>query len=72
MPPKRIKLYSTQDAAKELGISVPRVKQIREAMDVGQMVARTLVFTDADLDRMRQRNTSPGPKGPRAKEGQPE
>jgi hypothetical protein len=29
------------------------------------MVARTLVFTEHDLARMRQRDTTPGPKGPR-------
>lgn len=69
MPPKDVSFYSTKEAAVELGISVARVKQIREALGVGRLVGRNLVFTDADLDRMRQRNTSPGPKGPRAKEG---
>lgn len=65
MPPRKIKLYSTQDAARELGISIQRVKQIREDLDVGQVVARSLVFTEYDIERMRQRNTTPGPKGPR-------
>lgn len=66
MPPKPVKLYSTQDAARELGVSVQRVKQIREDLGVGQLVARTLVFTEYDLERMRNRDTTPGPKGPRA------
>jgi hypothetical protein len=69
MQTEQVRLYSTKEAAIEVGVSVQRIKQIRIDLGLGRIVGRSLVFTDADLDRMRQRNTTPGPKGPRTKDG---
>lgn len=66
-----MKLYSTRDAAKELGISVQRVKQLRDAYKVGQVIGRTLIFTEDDLAVLRNRDKSTGPKRPRTKEMAP-
>jgi hypothetical protein len=68
------RLYTTEQARQALGITDARIRQIAIASngEIGRKWGRDWMFTDADLDRMRQRNTSPGPKGPRAKEGQPE
>jgi hypothetical protein len=64
------KRYTTKEAADALGIkSTGQVRQLAAALGVGEKWGRDWMFTDADLDRMRQRNTSPGPKGPRTKEG---
>jgi hypothetical protein len=56
--------YTTQQAAARLGITKARVRQI--AIDhkgaIGRKWGRDWMFTDADLDRMRQRNTTRGPR----------
>lgn len=51
------KLYSTKEAAAALGVSVARVKQVRADRnnEVGTLIGRSLVFTEYDLDQMRQR-----------------
>ena len=59
---EQTRLYSTKEASNEVGISIARVKQLRRDLGVGRMVGRSVVYTDADLDRMRQRNRTPGPK----------
>lgn len=59
------RLYSTSEAARALNISVARLKQIRKALGVGELIGHSVVYTDHDLERIRQRDTTPGPKGPR-------
>ncbi len=55
-------MYSTKEAAVELGLSVPRVTQLRKALGIGRIVGRSVVFTEADIETMRQRDTQRGPK----------
>ena len=55
------RLYSTAEAADALGISAAQVRRVAAAMKVGRRVGpRYLLFTDADLARMRRRKTTPG------------
>lgn len=54
------RLYTTADAARELKVSVPLVKKIRAAMSIGRKVGRDWLFTSADLEAMRRRNTRIG------------
>ena len=49
-------LHTTQKVADALGISIPRVKQLAVNMQLGQKVGRDWVFTDEDVERMRQRD----------------
>ena len=53
-------LHTTRQAADSLGISVQRVKQLRETMQLGQKVGRDWVLSDQDIERLRQRNRQPG------------
>ncbi len=54
-------IYTTADAAAKLGISVPRVKQLAQDLQVGQKFGRSWLFTEDDITRMRGRNRTPGP-----------
>ena len=55
------RLYSTAEAAAALGISAAQVRRVAATLEVGRRVGpRYLLFTDADLARMRQRKTRPG------------
>ena len=66
------KLHSTAEVASQLGVSVRRVRQIAKSMEVGQNISGRLVFTDADIDAMRNRRTQPGPHPRIEKPPQPE
>lgn len=48
-------LYSAEEASRELGISRRRVAALAKSRSVGSRVGNSLVFTDRDLDSMRQR-----------------
>ena len=63
--------YTTEQVSQMIGVTDARVRQMAIASNgaIGRKWGRDWVFTDADLDRMRQRNTAPGPRGPRRKEG---
>ena len=53
--PDAAPLASTSDVAAELGIIRQRVLQLAASRGVGQLVGRSLVFTAADIDAMRER-----------------
>ena len=64
------KQYTTQQVAEILDVTDGRVRQLAKSLGIDRKFGRARYFTPGDIDRMRQRNTSPGPKGPRApKEG---
>jgi hypothetical protein len=62
------KQYTTQQVADILNITDGRVRQLAKALCIDRKFGRARYFTPGDIDRMRQRNTAPGPR-PR-KEGQ--
>lgn len=48
-------LSSAEDVAEELGISKRRVLALAKSRDVGQRVGNALVFTESDIDQLRER-----------------
>lgn len=56
------RLYSTREAAERLGLHEGHVRRLAKRLGVGLLIGKQRVFTDADLDRLRQRNTRPGPR----------
>lgn len=54
-------LASTEDVAKELGISVRRVRALASSRGVGQIVGNSLAFTPQDIDALRQRRPAGRP-----------
>lgn len=61
------KRYTMAEAAEKLGVSVTRARGIRQQVaarsgEVGTRFGRAWMLTDADIERMRQRDTTPGPK----------
>ena len=66
--PKR---YTTTEAAERLGLkSTGRVRQLAADLGVGEKWGRDWTFTERDIEKMRQRNTAPGPKPRTPKEGE--
>ena len=53
--------YDSEQAAKELGISVRAVRKAATALGM-QRIGRDWVFTSRDLERLRHRKTKPGRK----------
>lgn len=53
----RTRLFSTAEAADQLGVSPPRVRQIADDLDLGQLIGHSLVFTTAEVARMKKRRT---------------
>ena len=53
----RKRLFSTADVASKLGVCPQRVRQIADHLGLGVLIAATLAFTPADVDRMRRRRT---------------
>jgi len=49
------KLYTTAQAAEILGLSVRRVRDLSYVRGIGQYIGKTLVFTEKELDNMRNR-----------------
>lgn len=67
------KLYSTRDVAEELSLSVPSVTYWARELGVGQIVGSSYVFTEIDVELLRNRpgarakyrprkNSTPEPK----------
>lgn len=54
-------LYTTKQVADALGITTGRVRQLARALSLGRWVGSVRVFTDADIEVMRRRQTRPGP-----------
>lgn len=54
-------LYSTAQAAEELGLSSSHTRAVAIMLNVGQRVGRTYAFTAEDIAVMRKRNTKTGP-----------
>ena len=61
--------YTTQQVANLLGISTRAVRFAAEALSVGEKFGDRLLFTDDDIERLRNRKTKRGPAaGSRRKE----
>ena len=56
------KRYTMAEAAEKIGVSVTRARGIRQEVGVGTRFGRAWMLTDEDIERMRQRDTTPGPK----------
>ena len=54
-----MKLYSSEDAARYLGVSPQRIRQLAAA-GAGTKVGQDWVFTEADLQKMDRRNRKVG------------
>lgn len=54
--------HSTKQVAELLGITARAVRFWAERHEIGQKVGRDWVFTDEDIDRLKQRKTAPGPE----------
>ena len=49
------RLRTSAEAARDLHLSVQRIKQLAQELGVGRKLGRDWVFTDDDLDTMRRR-----------------
>jgi predicted RNase H-like HicB family nuclease len=58
-------LASTQDIAKDLGVSVRRVRALAHARGVGQMIGNSLAFTPQDIEVLRERREPGRPSNPK-------
>lgn len=58
-------IYTTAEAAAEVGISRPMVTHLAREHGLGRKFGKSWLFTAADLDAMRRRDTQRGPKGAR-------
>ncbi len=56
-------LRTTTDAAEEVGVSIPRVKQLVKELGVGTKFGRDWAFTIEDVEAMKRRNTQVGRPG---------
>lgn len=54
-------LASTEDVAKELGVSVRRVRALAATRNIGQIVGNSLAFTPQDIDTLRERRPAGRP-----------
>jgi hypothetical protein len=56
-------IYTSTQIAAELGISMRRVQAMAKSRNLGRMIGRDILFSQADLDNMRSRiNGRPGGK----------
>lgn len=53
-------IYTTEEAAAELGLAARRVRELAVSTGSGTRKGAAWLFSDADLDRMRARNTRRG------------
>ena len=58
-PPR---LYSTKEAAERLELHEGHVRRLARRLGIGYLIGKQRVFTDGDLDRLRDRNRRPGPR----------
>ena len=61
-------LYTTKQVADALGITTGRVRQLARALGIGRWVGSMRLYTDADIDALRARNTRSGPRPDEPKE----
>lgn len=55
--------YTAKEAGDKLGISESRVRALARALQLGLKInPRLWMFTEADIETMRQRDTTRGPK----------
>jgi hypothetical protein len=56
-------LHTTEQAAQRLGIHPGHLRRLAVSLGIGQKLSeRVRVFTDADIERLRLRETKPGRK----------
>jgi hypothetical protein len=53
-------LYTAGETANRLGIKPSRVRQLAAAMHLGRKLGRDWLFTDNDIEQLRQRNQQVG------------
>lgn len=53
-------LYSTAEVARRLHLSPAHVRRLAARLSVGVVIGKQYVFTDADVERLRARNTQVG------------
>ena len=53
-------LYTTKQVADKLGVTSRRVRKLAQTLDLGRWVGSVRLYSDADIDVMRTRNTRPG------------
>ena len=51
----KLKLFSTADVARELQLSVPTITHWARELGVGQLVGNAYVFTEEEVERIRNR-----------------
>lgn len=55
-------LYSTRQVADRLGLHDGHIRRLAAQLGIGTLIGKQWVFTDADIDALRARNTRPGRK----------
>ena len=53
-------LYSTADVARRLRLSDAHVRRLAARLGIGVVIGKQRVFSEADIDRLRARNTQVG------------
>lgn len=56
------RLYSATQVAKELGVIDRRVRQLAHELGIGRRVSHGFIFTEDEVEQMRNRKTRPGPE----------
>jgi hypothetical protein len=55
------RLYGTTEVGEQLGLNPASVRRLAIKHDIGRKLSdRVRVFTEQDIDRLRQRKTTPG------------
>lgn len=61
-PSAPVPLISTKEAARMVGVHEGHLRRLASRLNIGQIVGKQRVFTIADVQRLEQRNTKPGPQ----------
>lgn len=56
----RDRLYSTAEVARRLALSPAHVRRLAARHGIGLVIGKTRVFTEDDVQRLRERNTQVG------------
>ncbi len=48
-------MKGTKEIAEELGLSIRRVQQARETLGLGQKIGKTWIYTDEEMEKIRER-----------------